>query len=434
MELLERYLQAVKFWLPKKQQDDILAELKEDIASEIEEKETGLGRKMTGAEIEALLKKRGRPMMVAMRFRPKGYLIGPTLYPMYTLVLKIAILCYVVPWALAGLVLLFFGSSHPLGEVVGGLWGSLWGTLAFQFSIITLVFAALEQCNAKGGYLENWNPGALPKVRPARDPYRVARTGSLVEIVMSLIFLAWWIKMPQGFPFAWGLDKAGIHWAWGSVWQDFHHHFFYLVIVLTLINVCVAVVNLIRPYWTRPTLVIRGTINASVATMAYFVVRAHWPEMKSEWILLTGTHPAVAQAEMLSRWTNLSIYSALAISTVVAGIQALVEYVRAILWRNSGSKLKAAAALVLVAASLGASGTKAFPTEGTTRNTAYSAQLAKMSLPAFTGEAALSVRKDFEITFTFETNESWRVKLEFQPDCEAHGFLGRFLSGLNRVI
>lgn len=27
MELLDRYLQAVKFWLPKKQQQDIIAEL-----------------------------------------------------------------------------------------------------------------------------------------------------------------------------------------------------------------------------------------------------------------------------------------------------------------------------------------------------------------------------------------------------------------------
>jgi hypothetical protein len=31
MELLERYLQAVKFWLPKKQKQDIIAELSEDI-------------------------------------------------------------------------------------------------------------------------------------------------------------------------------------------------------------------------------------------------------------------------------------------------------------------------------------------------------------------------------------------------------------------
>ena len=36
-ELLERYLQAVRFWLPKAQQEDILAELSEDLRSQIEE-------------------------------------------------------------------------------------------------------------------------------------------------------------------------------------------------------------------------------------------------------------------------------------------------------------------------------------------------------------------------------------------------------------
>jgi hypothetical protein len=365
MELLERYLQAVRFWLPKNQQSDILAELKEDLESEMDEKESSLGRKMSDEEIEAVLKKRGRPMIVAMRFRPKGFLIGPTLFPVYTLVLKIAILCFLVPWALAGLGLLVFGSAHPLGEVVGGLWGSLWTTLAYQFSIITIIFAALEQYHSKSGYLENWTPGALPKLRPVRDPYRIPRTGSVVEIVFSLVFLVWWIKMPQGFPFAWGLDRAGIHWAWGSVWKDFHGHFFYQVILLTLANVSVAGVNLFRPYWSRPRLLIRGTTNACIAAMAYFVVRAHWPEMKGEWILLTGPHPAMVQAEAVPRWINLSVYWALAISAVIAGIQALVEYVRAVWWRNSRSKLKAAAAIILVAASLGASGIRALPIHGT---------------------------------------------------------------------
>ena len=56
MELVDRYLQAVKFWLPREQQDDIARELSEDILSQIEEQERGLGRLMTPAEIEALLK------------------------------------------------------------------------------------------------------------------------------------------------------------------------------------------------------------------------------------------------------------------------------------------------------------------------------------------------------------------------------------------
>ena len=53
MELLERYLQAVKFWLPKEQKSDIIAELSEDLRSQIEERETVLGRKLSEAEVEA---------------------------------------------------------------------------------------------------------------------------------------------------------------------------------------------------------------------------------------------------------------------------------------------------------------------------------------------------------------------------------------------
>src|SRR5215813_5090171 len=38
-ELLDRYVHAVGFWLPKKQKADIMAELSEDLRSQIEEKE-----------------------------------------------------------------------------------------------------------------------------------------------------------------------------------------------------------------------------------------------------------------------------------------------------------------------------------------------------------------------------------------------------------
>ena len=44
MDLIERYLQAVQFWLPKEQKDDIIAELSEDLHAQIEESESALGR------------------------------------------------------------------------------------------------------------------------------------------------------------------------------------------------------------------------------------------------------------------------------------------------------------------------------------------------------------------------------------------------------
>src|ERR1700761_8375008 len=98
--LLNRYLQAVGFWLPRRQKDAILAELSEDLRSQIEDREESLGRSLDDAEMAAILKQRGRPILVAGRFMPQRSLIGPALYPIYVFVLKIVALCYLVPWLL----------------------------------------------------------------------------------------------------------------------------------------------------------------------------------------------------------------------------------------------------------------------------------------------------------------------------------------------
>ena len=41
-DLIDRYLHAVKFWLPKAQQADIVAEIGEDLQSLVEEREAAL--------------------------------------------------------------------------------------------------------------------------------------------------------------------------------------------------------------------------------------------------------------------------------------------------------------------------------------------------------------------------------------------------------
>ncbi|PYX27401.1 MAG: hypothetical protein DMG80_18610 [Acidobacteria bacterium] len=97
MELVDRYLQAVKFFLPKKQQADIVAELSEDLHSQIEAKQAELGRTLTDSELEAILKRCGSPWEVASRFLPQRYLIGPTLFPAYRFFLGILLLGCVVP-------------------------------------------------------------------------------------------------------------------------------------------------------------------------------------------------------------------------------------------------------------------------------------------------------------------------------------------------
>ncbi len=91
MDLVDRYVYAVKRHLPASQQDDIINELTDDILSQIKDKEEELGRPLGEAEQEAILKQYGHPYLLAMRYRPQQYLIGPALFPFYFPALKIAL-------------------------------------------------------------------------------------------------------------------------------------------------------------------------------------------------------------------------------------------------------------------------------------------------------------------------------------------------------
>jgi hypothetical protein len=109
MDLIDRYLRAVKFWLPSEQKQDIIAELSEDLHSQIEDKESELGRPLNDAEVEAILKEGGPSMLVAQQFLPQRYLIGPALFPMYWFVLKLGWLFFFGPgssWGSATICLL----------------------------------------------------------------------------------------------------------------------------------------------------------------------------------------------------------------------------------------------------------------------------------------------------------------------------------------
>src|ERR1700752_1570407 len=115
MELLDRYLKAVKFWLPSDQKQDIIAELSEDLRSQIDEKESELGRALNNAEIEAILKKSGDPMLVAQRYLPQRYLIGPALFPIYWLILRAGWLFFFGPWLILGIGANLFAGGHFQG-------------------------------------------------------------------------------------------------------------------------------------------------------------------------------------------------------------------------------------------------------------------------------------------------------------------------------
>ena len=269
MELLNRYLHAIKFWLPRGQQEDIAAELSEDIRSQIEEQEAKLGRKLNDFDVASILKERGRPLVVANRYLPQQYLIGPVLFPVYRLVLAIVALCYLAPWLLVrvGLIILdpSYRSARSVLTDIARAWPSFWTVSFFAIGAVTTVFAILERVQSKKKFLENWDPLKLP---PVRDPNRIPHLNSIIELAANFVFAVWWVTG------AWSqfiFDRAGVRIVLAPAWRGF----FWAFLAIALANIALAAVNLSRRYWTLLNAGIRLVLDSAGAVAFCWLLKAH---------------------------------------------------------------------------------------------------------------------------------------------------------------
>jgi hypothetical protein len=319
-DMLARYLQAVGFWLPRSQKNDILAELSEDLRSQMEDREAELGHPLDEAEVSAFLKRRGRPLLVAGRFLPQQHIIGPVLFPTYILVLKIVALCYLVPWILVWLGILIFDRSHAVTHLANDLrsLGTLW-TIAFTvFGVVTLVFAVLDRASTHGQLVSDWDPRKLPKVKP--QPAAKSCGGTITAIAFGFFGLFWLLAIHR-FPFL--ILGPGIYMLKGApIWQTVYGP----IVALSVAGIVENVVVLARPHltWFRPAF--------RVLTNAF-----------SLWVvsILYGTHtyflPANPQMVQVASFANLAIQICvmatglgLIIGTVVYAWQAIQEMRRSL--------------------------------------------------------------------------------------------------------
>src|ERR1017187_5174111 len=244
MELLDRYLHAVRFWLPKAQQEDIIAELGEDLRSQIEDREAALGRPLDEDGLAAILKERGNPMLVAARYLPQRSLIGPALFPIYQFILKLVIL-----WILPPVFILIVGPATVLSgrdpslALVQTVWTMLMAAV-FAFGVITLIFAAMERYPHESTL--KWDPRRLPRVQPAEAtnrPQPVPGYMALVELLAGIGASLVWIEV------MWlrtSFDFGGVTIALAPVWRSF----FWPILLVTLSGVPIGLMGWLRPWWT----------------------------------------------------------------------------------------------------------------------------------------------------------------------------------------
>ena len=320
-ELVDRYLQAVRFWLPKGQQDDIIAELSEDLRSQIEEKEAQLGHPLNEADAEDLLRRRGRPLLVANRYLPQQYLIGPVLFPTYRFVLKVVALCYLVPWIVVWAALMWLSPSHRAPQTatdrlaaIGVAWSTWWFIALVLVGAVTAVFAVLERVQAKSKFLENWDPRKLPAVR---DTNQIPRSASLIEAAANVTFLIWWAASMSS-PVV--VDRPEVRIVLTPQWE----YFFWSFLSLAIANTLLAGVNLVRPYWTRVRAALRLASDVLGAALFCWMLKAS--------ILAEITVANVSTARTVEITNAINLWAARALPiAVLAGVIIAVADVHRIL-------------------------------------------------------------------------------------------------------
>ena len=272
MELIERYLQAVKFGLPKRQRDDIIAELSEDIYAQIEERETALGRKLTEAEVEEILKQRGHPLLVANRFLPQESLIGPVYFPIYRFVLKIFAYGYLLPATLVWIGLMIFSPSYRFEQThpswfhaFASLFSYLWFTFCLVVVPLTIAFVVLERQQARVRYFDHWNPGKLP---PVRNLNLIPRHSSAIAVAFNLIFFVLWAVYAHSLEMRFG---SVLHISFQPQWL----WFFWGYLALSLGNAALSSANLMHPYWTITRAKLRLFSDAVGAVIFCWLMKAN---------------------------------------------------------------------------------------------------------------------------------------------------------------
>jgi len=334
MDLLERYLQAVRAYLPKSQQEDILKELGENLRAQIEDQEAGLGRPLNEDEVAAILKKHGHPLFVASRYRQARHLIGSTLFPVYWLVVKIILGIVGFGYVVSALVLVAQGKS--ILEVFGAIFSYI-GAVLPTFAAVTITFAILDIGNNRFHLLERatknanetFSPRSLPALRPASDSpdgKPISRSRTAFELFWSAAFLLWWIRVgpirklalfvvlgPVGLA-----DK--IPFQLGPAWNAVY----WPVIFLSLVSIVQQIVMLLRPDRLKFYSWMRLIANGGSVIVLYVLTRAN-----ELFVLTPGAADAAKFAETL-RIVNQALHYGMIFTAILTVVECFKQILRLI--------------------------------------------------------------------------------------------------------
>ncbi len=272
MQIVDRYLQSVKSFLPAAQADDIIKELSENISSQIEDKEGEHGRPLTEAEVEAILKQHGHPLVVASRYRQEQrnvsfgrQIIGPALFPFYLRVLKFNLGLTSV------IVIVIFAALFASGQPIGTFPQVFFYQLLIQFAIVTLIFWLMDQHFTK--FPDRWDPRKPYGMRPPamtlpEGSPRLPRAKPISQLIALAVALIWLRAVQHSQFLIFGPAAAFL--SLSPAWS----RFYIPIVALILLGMIHAGINAIRPDWVRFHWLMSIVTRVGELMLWYFLIRA----------------------------------------------------------------------------------------------------------------------------------------------------------------
>ena len=270
MDLLDRYLAAVAALLPAAQREDIVAELRDTLLNQMEEKEAELGRPLTAKEREGVLRAFGHPIAVAGRYAAPRALIGPELYPFYMFAVKGLLILAAAVTAIPLVISMILGGEHASG----GLEHFLSGFITSAMTLIgaaTVVAAGIERGWIPVGGLLDWKVADLPNLggqgwgkggRKLKSRFEAS-----FELSALLLFILWWTGAVEA-PWSPAIGKHGVFLAGAPVWTALYWPILGVAVWQALANL----LTLIRPDWVRG----RAALDIVTALATLAVVAVLW--------------------------------------------------------------------------------------------------------------------------------------------------------------
>ncbi len=265
MDLIDRYLVAVRRQLPQNLQDDIVQELGDSLRSEAEEQEQRTGHPLTTDEQSVMLKKRGHPWLMASRYLPQQQLIGPALFPYYRQALKIVVFWVVLPIVLFGGAINAIYSADPTG-VWAKVLGAAWNGAIYAVGIVTIVFAILDHEKLRITALDNWNPANLPEPQPGRP---IPRSETVLGLVFALSFLIWWVDLVRVPEFT-VYNGDPVRFVAAPIWAELY----YPILASLVGSIAVYLIDLVRPWRTITVSAVDLAINLLNIFIVVRILRA----------------------------------------------------------------------------------------------------------------------------------------------------------------